>query len=339
MSEIKSISFAQKPTMFIASSSEGYTVANRIKQQLSELVDINIWNEEDIFFKDKTYLSSLLNLSSFYDYAIMVLTADDVLMKRKEEGKAPRDNVIFEFGLFLGRIGPRRTFAVCEESLHLPSDFFKVPLFTFRKEKTYDGPDFEKSIHEIGNELAEDIKDFGKDFEFSLLPSTTLAIGYYRNFLGEVIMAIKRREKVELIAGKGDQETIETVDWNTTKIKLYILLPDTLAHVLRDSEEFKEKTFEDEKVIVHGKRRFPLYRRRGTDISSGVLKLYDIPTTLNSSYFVIQEIFHEDFLKVGDRYDKVNRKEILNFEMTLRKLIPDDVEDITILFEKMSDFE
>lgn len=74
-------------------------------------------------------------------------------------------------------------------------------------------------------------------------------------------------------------------------------------------------------------------------MSSGVLKVYDIPTTLNSSYFVIQEIFHEDFLKVGDRYDKVNRKEILNFEMTLRKLIPDDVEDITILFEKMSDFE
>lgn len=45
ISDIKSISFAQKPTMFIASSSEGYEVAKKIQYQLSQIVDINIWNE------------------------------------------------------------------------------------------------------------------------------------------------------------------------------------------------------------------------------------------------------------------------------------------------------
>jgi hypothetical protein len=47
-----------------------------------------------------------------YSYAVFILSADDELTFRGKKHYAARDNVIFEFGLFLAHLGPERTFLV-----------------------------------------------------------------------------------------------------------------------------------------------------------------------------------------------------------------------------------
>jgi hypothetical protein len=58
------------------------------------------------------------------DYAAFVLTADDISRSRGRQSQTPRDNVLFELGLFMGRLGRDRTFIVqaADTPLRLPSD-------------------------------------------------------------------------------------------------------------------------------------------------------------------------------------------------------------------------
>lgn len=329
MKGIKSLTFANKPTLFIASSGEGLFVAKAIKDRLQDLAVVDIWDEEEIFSEDKNFLNSLLNLSSFYDYAIMVLTADDQLTKRAEEMKTARDNVIFEFGLFLGRIGPNRAFGICEKGLALPSDFFEVEMIQFER------GDFEASIDRAIAQIIPVLEGFAFSYEFSLLPSTTLAIGYYKNFVEKIATSLQKRHTITLMTSDENRE----INLKEDMPKIRILLPDTLEDIHPDSAIFKRLTEGRGKVMIPTDTRpFPFYIRT-FEKDKGVFDLYDIPTTLLGSYFAIQKLFDDDFLGKKDRRRTVDQKEILNFEKTLRILIPDELEDVVITIEKMSDLD
>jgi hypothetical protein len=68
-----------------------------------------------------------------FDFAILVLTPDDLVISRGGSNQAPRDNVLFELGLFMGGIGRDRTFIVYDRTAHikLPSDLAGVTAATF----------------------------------------------------------------------------------------------------------------------------------------------------------------------------------------------------------------
>jgi predicted nucleotide-binding protein len=67
------------------------------------------------------------------DFAIVVLTADDMTTKRGQTYAVPRDNVIFELGFFMGRLGLERTYMVYsrDHSPTLPSDLAGITPATF----------------------------------------------------------------------------------------------------------------------------------------------------------------------------------------------------------------
>ena len=69
------------------------------------------------------------------DFAIIILTADDVTVSRDVAAPAPRDNLIVEFGWFMSAFGPRRSFFVVEEAVKtkIPSDLHGVIYTTFRR--------------------------------------------------------------------------------------------------------------------------------------------------------------------------------------------------------------
>jgi predicted nucleotide-binding protein len=56
------------------------------------------------------------------------MTADDMTVSRGLRKKTPRDNVVFELGLFMGAIGRDRTFIVSprKNDLKLPTDLLGV---------------------------------------------------------------------------------------------------------------------------------------------------------------------------------------------------------------------
>jgi predicted nucleotide-binding protein len=107
-----------KPTMFIGSSVEGKRVAEQIQESLEYEVESTVWHQ-GVFGLSGGTLETLVDALDDYDFATLVLTADDLIEKRDLTGRAPRDNVLFELGLFMGALGRRRTFIVAPATMSL----------------------------------------------------------------------------------------------------------------------------------------------------------------------------------------------------------------------------
>src|ERR1051325_8242527 len=124
----------RKPSMFIGSSSEGKRIAETIQLVLDEEIDCTVWNQ-GVFGLSSGTLESLVAAVDDYDFATLVLTPDDLLEKRDLKGRSPRDNVLFELGLFMGALGRDRTFIVHSRTPPpmLPSDLAGITPATYEE--------------------------------------------------------------------------------------------------------------------------------------------------------------------------------------------------------------
>jgi predicted nucleotide-binding protein len=114
----------QKATVFIGSSSEQLPVARLLRQRLASDAEVAVW-DEGIFNLGNPTLTDLLTAVETYDFAIFVFAADDLATIREKQEHMVRDNVVFELGLFMGRLGRARTFWVVPKGptpVHIPSD-------------------------------------------------------------------------------------------------------------------------------------------------------------------------------------------------------------------------
>lgn len=124
------------PKVFIVSSSEGLPVANAVRglllHDLLDKAEVRPWTRE--FELSAAYIESLEKMAQEMDFAVVVLTPDDVTTSRKAKKLTPRDNVVFELGLFIGSLGRERCFLVHEETpkLKLPTDLLGVKPATFK---------------------------------------------------------------------------------------------------------------------------------------------------------------------------------------------------------------
>lgn len=117
-----------QPHLFIGSSRESLPVAEAIKDGLASMpFSTYLWTD-DIFTASKTNIESLESELERSDFAILVLGPDDKVFSRGKDAEAPRDNVLFELGLFMGALSRRRTFFVIPTGLNLkiPSDLLGV---------------------------------------------------------------------------------------------------------------------------------------------------------------------------------------------------------------------
>lgn len=128
---------ATRLKVFIASSSEGLDVTTAVRRsllnELDQMAEVVPWTRA--FELSATYIESLEKIVDQADFAVLVLTPDDVTTSRKEERLSPRDNVIFELGLFMGGLGRERCYLVQEDrpDLKLPSDLLGVKSATFKR--------------------------------------------------------------------------------------------------------------------------------------------------------------------------------------------------------------
>jgi chaperonin GroEL len=110
--------------MFIGSSVEGLKIAYAIQENLDHEAEITVWSQ-GVFDLSVVSLDSLVRLLEAVDFGVFVFTPDDLLLMRGTEQRAVRDNVVFELGLFIGKLGRQRSFIVTprgEQELHIPSD-------------------------------------------------------------------------------------------------------------------------------------------------------------------------------------------------------------------------
>ena len=113
-----------KPTLFIGSSAEGVNVAYAAQQNLQHVAEVTVW-DQGVFRLSQTNLESLLAILDRSDFGIFVFSADDLVTIRGQENTAVRDNVLFELGLFVGRLKRERCFILIPDNasdLRFPTD-------------------------------------------------------------------------------------------------------------------------------------------------------------------------------------------------------------------------
>lgn len=113
-----------KPRMFVASSSEHIDLAYAVQEALERDAEITVW-DQGVFTPSRSTMASLIDALDESDFGLFIMGVDDVTNIRDSTKKTVRDNVIFELGMFVGRLGFDRCFMVVPrgvEDLHLPTD-------------------------------------------------------------------------------------------------------------------------------------------------------------------------------------------------------------------------
>jgi len=110
--------------IFIASSDGALTLAEKLRDELrTDFCEARLWSEEIRSEPGAAIIEMLEKATVKYDFAVIVLTKDDVLASQRGNTLKTRDNCIFEAGLFMSAIGRERCFLVTSVAQgDLPSD-------------------------------------------------------------------------------------------------------------------------------------------------------------------------------------------------------------------------
>lgn len=116
-----------KPKVFIGSSVEGLEVAYSIQQNLHHEVEGTVW-AQGIFELSRNTMESLSDALNSVDFGVFIFTPDDVVTMRGNQASIVRDNVLFELGLFIGKLGRNRVFFIIPEgnNIQLPTDLLGI---------------------------------------------------------------------------------------------------------------------------------------------------------------------------------------------------------------------
>lgn len=98
--------------VFVGSSREALPVANLVAAGLAgKSLEPVIWSK-GVFGASQTNIEALEEAIRACDFATLILSADDKVVSRGRRSSSPRDNVLFELGMFMGAVGRSRTFAL-----------------------------------------------------------------------------------------------------------------------------------------------------------------------------------------------------------------------------------
>src|SRR5580765_2451625 len=115
-----------KPRIFLGSSGKQAKLLQGLTRGLEEVAHVEPWTSS--FNPGTTTLERLLELTRQVDFAAFVFARDDWTSKSQPSAStessqaSPRDNVVFEAGLFGGVLGMRRTFILHASGAKLPTD-------------------------------------------------------------------------------------------------------------------------------------------------------------------------------------------------------------------------
>ncbi|HKU14739.1 MAG TPA: TIR domain-containing protein [Steroidobacteraceae bacterium] len=129
-----------KPRIFLGSSAAQTKLLQSLTRGLEDIAQVEPWTAS--FNPGTTTLGRLLELTRQVDFAAFVFARDDWTVKGAaaagaEAGQAsPRDNVVFEAGLFGGVLGLQRTFILHASGAKLPTDLLGLTCIRYGEELT-----------------------------------------------------------------------------------------------------------------------------------------------------------------------------------------------------------
>ena len=147
-----------RPVLFVGCSTEALSLGRAIQSALDyDPVIIKMWTD-GIFDAASFPVESLERELQSVDFAVLVLSPDDTVISRAASSDAPRDNLIFELGFFMGALGHSRTFLLCPRGIDIkiPTDLMGISPLTYQPELQP-----ATAVAAACNELRELIRDSG----------------------------------------------------------------------------------------------------------------------------------------------------------------------------------
>ena len=150
-----------EPVLFLGCSSEALPLATAIKDGLAaNKIDVRVWND-GLFGPSSITLDTLLEAAKAADFAALIFGADDHVISRGKEMDAPRDNVVFELGLFMGQVDRERAFVISgSQDIKVPSDLLGL---THIRSKAVGTKDIALAATEVCQELARRDRKAGRE--------------------------------------------------------------------------------------------------------------------------------------------------------------------------------
>lgn len=130
---------APKPRVFIGSSVEGRGIAEYVQGDLESFAECVRWSQGVVGVSEST-LESLFVVVNDFDFAVLVLTPADLDQEPLKGRHSPRDNILFELGLFVGALGRGRTFIIHGKDATMTNalDFAGVSPITYVQRSGHD---------------------------------------------------------------------------------------------------------------------------------------------------------------------------------------------------------
>ena len=125
---------SQKPSkVFIGSSTESSRIVDAIVLNLDQRNIQAIPRQVSKKTLGSYFLIDFIEKAEEYDVAVFVFAGDDSLIYQGEEFLAVRDNVIFETGFFVGKLGLSRVFWLTPkgQKIKIPSDLEGIAAGSF----------------------------------------------------------------------------------------------------------------------------------------------------------------------------------------------------------------
>lgn len=299
-----------KSRLFIGSSSESYNVAKLVKQYMESEYDCVIWKNDGFFKQNESTYDNLLKEAVGFDFALFIGGKDDFVVRSSDgtQKDAPRDNVYLEFGLYAGILSQNRTFFLIQKGVRIASDLSGITLMRYQ-----DG----RSIKRCCAQIKQEIEQEEKINRVQLLPSTSLAMGYYTNFLEKLGREMFCLQSVTVLGKKYDVESYA--------VSLKIMIP--------DADETDWEKWADEYYQKNGFKWAHLNGHMDglrVQVNLHALQnrnevlLADVPMTLRASFQAVDMFIGKNYVGTTKLRTMARKKEINNFVRTLNNLILED---------------
>lgn len=208
-----------------------------------------------------------------------------------------------EFGLYAGILSPNRSFFLIDKKSTIASDLLGLTILYYSDKR---------SVKKCCNQIIQKIQEESQLNRIQLLPSTSLAVGYFKNFLKHMEYILPDLSTIE-IDGK-----LYSVQKITQSLELVI--PNTIdvdwkLWAIRYKNKFKE-------AILNGQlRNVCVLIDYDALIKDKRLRIIDVPLTLRASFKAVGLVLGTDYIGNTKILEIAKRKEVDNFILTLRNLI------------------
>ncbi len=289
-----------KPRLFIGSSVEGLNIAYAAQQNLQHSTEVTVW-DQGVFDLSVSALDSLLRVLITCDFALFVFSPDDVVKIRATENLAIRDNVIFELGLFVGKLGKERCFILMPDKaddVRIPTDLIGMTPGTYETGRSDNS--FQSATAPACHAIRGIVMSKGPFLAAEGETSSLTQVVEVRN---DANLIEKEKEKEEQ---EDSHQTEMSEEPKREYLWLNAFIEDNYGECIRLLEEKIEAESDEEKLAGYeswkGRSIFREDKEKGIEYLNGVIEKYpNIKDPYIHLIYGLREIKeYETCLKVSD---------------------------------------